>query len=559
MTPRRAPARSSSRNAKQRSLDAITFELIHSALLSAAEEMGGILKRSSYSPIIRDMEDFSCAIFARDGDLVAQADYIPAQLGAMSLVVKSILSTWDDDVADGDVFLANHPFLGAMHTPDLNVIAPMFVDGKLYAWTGTSAHHLDVGGVNPGTEGPALEQLYAEGLVLAPVRLYRAGAENPDVFRILTENIRDPRSTLSDLKAQRAACLLGRRRVEEAIERWGAAGVQIAFRQALDTIERATRVALTELPDGEGEAEGFTDDDGRGGPPTRIHVRLAKHGDRLMIDLSHSSSQVAGALNVPWASTRAGLAYAVRALVDPHMATNDGILRPLDVVCPIGNVLNPRPPAAVSVRHNTCQRLADTILRAASEVWPEKAVGASSVTFFGFNVESPSPRSGHISVFSDVVGGGTGAHRHGDGIDGVDTYMSNVGLMPVETAEASYSVRIRRTELIPGSQGLGTFCGGMGIRREYEILDCQQRATFYAEQTNPRFRPRGVQGGEDGSPSRIVLLDQQGQEISVEQKASMTFDPGTIIRVETSGGGYGPRRNRDRKHRDDDRANGRVP
>jgi N-methylhydantoinase B len=560
VTQRRAPARSSSRNAKQRSLDAITFELIHSALLSAAEEMGGILKRSSYSPIIRDMEDFSCAIFARDGDLIAQADYIPAQLGAMSLVVKSILSTWDDDVADGDVFLANHPFLGAMHTPDLNVIAPMFVDGKLYAWTGTSAHHLDVGGVNPGTEGPALEQLYAEGLVLAPVRLYRAGAENPDVFRILTENIRDPRSTLSDLKAQRAACLLGRRRVEEAIERWGAVGVQIAFRQALDTIERATRVALTELPDGEGEAEGFTDDDGRGGPPTRIHVRLAKHGERLMIDLSHSSSQVAGALNVPWASTRAGLAYAVRALVDPHMATNDGILRPLDVVCPIGNVLNPRPPAAVSVRHNTCQRLADTILRAASEVWPEKAVGASSVTFFGFNVESPSPRSGHISVFSDVVGGGTGAHRHGDGIDGVDTYMSNVGLMPVETAEASYSVRIRRTELIPGSQGLGTFCGGMGIRRDYEILDTQQRATFYAEQTNPRFRPRGVQGGEDGSPSRIVLLDQQGQEISVEQKASMTFDPGTIIRVETSGGGgYGPRKNRDRKHRDDDRVNGRVP
>ncbi len=542
-----------------RRLDPITFELLHATLLSAAEEMGGVLKRSSYSPIIRDMEDFSCAIFAADGDLIAQADYIPAQLGAMSLVVKSILRTWGGAIADGDIYLANHPFLGAMHTPDLNVIAPVFHRGKLFAWTGTTAHHLDVGGVNPGTEGPALEQVYAEGLLLAPVRLYRAGEENPDVLSILTQNIRDPLSTISDLKAQRAACLLGRRRLEEAIERWGAAAVSTAFQQALDLTERATRNALLELPDGEGEAEGFMDDDGRGGPPTRIHARLAKRRDRLTIDLSGSAPQVAGALNVPWASTRAGVSYMVRALLDPHMASNDGLLRALDIVCPLGTVLNPRPPAAVSVRHNTCQRLADVLFHAASQIWPERAVGSSSVAFFGINIESVSRRTGHPSVLSDVVGGGTGAHRGGDGIDGVDTYMSNVGLMPVETAETSYSVRIRLTELIAGSQGLGTFNGGMGIRREYEILERPQRATFYAEQTDPRWRPTGVEGGRDAAPSKITLIDPDGNEVQVPQKTSTTLAPGTVVRVETSGGGgYGPPSGRESKLRAADRAGGRI-
>jgi N-methylhydantoinase B len=540
-------------------LDPITFELVHASLLSAAKEMGSVLKRSSYSPIIRDMEDFSCAIFTSNGDLVAQADYIPAQLGAMSLVVKSIISSWSGRIRDGDVFMANHPFLGAMHTPDINIIMPVFSRGRLFAWTGATAHHIDVGGVNPGTEGPALEQIYAEGLVFAPVRLYIAGEENPDVLAILTENIRDPLSTISDLRAQRAACLLGRTRLGEAVARWREVTLKSAFEQALDAVERAVRVALVELPDGDGEAEGFMDDDGRGGPPTRIHVHLSKRADMLTIDLSGCASQVSGALNVPWASTRAGLVYAVRALTDPRITSNDGMLRPLKVICPLGNVLNPRPPAAVSVRHNTCQRLADTIFRAAAEIWPEKSIGGSSVSFFGCNIESISPLTGHPSVLSDVVGGGTGAHSGGDGIDGVDTYMSNVGLMPIEVAETNYSVRILRTELIPGSQGLGTYNGGMGIRRDYQVLDVPHRATFYAEQTNPAFRPRGVRGGGDAAPTNVLLFDGRGRPVPIPPKVSMTLEPGSIIRVETSGGaGYGPHARRDPHATGVDEADGRY-
>ena len=540
-------------------VDPITFELASAALLSAAVEMGGVLKHSSYSPIIREMDDFSCAVFRADGDLVAQADFIPAQLGAMSLVVKSIIGRWGDAVAPGDAYLANHPYLGAMHTPDLNVIMPIFIGGNLAGWAGTAAHHIDVGGVRPGTEGPDLSEVYAEGLLLPPVRLYLAGKENPDVFAFVAAAVRDPVSTLSDLRAQRAACLVGERRVAEIAGRYSPGVLARVFDMMLESVERAVRLDLAELPDGDAEAEGFLDDDGVGGPPTRIHVRLAKHGDALVADLSGSAPQVRGAMNVPWASTRASVVYAIRAMTDPSRATNDGVLRAVEIICPRGTVLNPEPPGAVSVRHNTCQRLADTLIRAASQMWPDRAVASSTVAFFGMNLESVSPRTGVPSVMAEVAGGGTGAHRGGDGLDGVDTYMANVGLMPVEVAESSYSVRILRTELIAGSQGDGEYRGGLGLRRDYQVLGRESTVTLYSEQTDPRFAPRGVLGGTDGQPSLITVFDPAGRPMPIGSKASLVVQPGSIIRIETSGGGgYGDPARRDPALRLADERDGRV-
>ena len=499
-----------------------------------------MLKRSSYSPIIRDMDDFSCALFTASGDLLAQADYIPAQLGAMSLVVKSTLDQWGDSLSDGDVFLCNHPYRGAMHLPDVNVLAPVFLEGELIAWTGTAAHHIDVGGVNPGSEGPDLQDLFAEGPILPPVRLSIAGVENPDVVALISANIRDPLSTVSDLRAQRAACALGRQRIFELVESYSWPVVQEVTRRMLDLVESAVRRALEALPDGEAEAEGFLDDDGRGGPPTRVHARIVKSGDSLHVDLSGSSPQVAGAMNVPWASARAGIVYAVRTVVAPDIGANDGLMRAVTVDCPEGNVLNPRPPAAVSVRHNTCQRLADTLIRAMGNLWPEKAVASSTVAFFCVNLESTSPVTGRASVMADVVGGGTGATDVGDGIDGVDTYMSNVGLMPAEVVETNYRVRVLRSELMPESRGAGRHLGGMGLRRDYQILDHDVRATYYSEQTNADYAPRGRDGGTSGSPTRIWIIGPDGTPQPARSKASVILPAGTILRVETSGGGgYG--------------------
>lgn len=259
------------------------------------------------------------------------------------------------------------------------------------------------------------------------------------------------------------------------------------------------------------------------------------------------------------ASTRAGLVYAVRAVVAPELGANDGLLRVIDIDAPQGSVVNPLPPAAVSVRHNTCQRLADTLIRAFFDLWPEKAVASSTVTFFSCNIESTNPITGRPFVMADVVGGGTGASPLGDGIDGVDTYMSNVGVMPVEVVETNYRIRIRKTELIPGSQGLGKFNGGLGIRREYEILDHPQHATFYAEQTDARFAPLGFGGGGSGRSTIITVVSPDGEEFVAPSKNSRLLTPGTIIRVETAGGsGFGDFSQRDELLKRLDEQMGRV-
>ncbi len=247
-------------------IDPVTFEVIAASLLSTAAEMGGCYKRSSYSPMIRDMEDFSCALFTSDGDLVAQADYIPAQLGAMSLVVKSVIARWGERVGDGDAYISNHPYMGAMHLSDINIVMPVFADGEFTGWSGTAAHHIDVGGVNPGSEGPELEDLHGEGLVLPPIRISIAGVENEDLVDLITQNIRDPLSTVSDLRAQRAACALGRDRLRELVGRHGAPTIQEVMARLLDLAEQGVSTALLALPDGRGEAFGFLDDDGKDGP-----------------------------------------------------------------------------------------------------------------------------------------------------------------------------------------------------------------------------------------------------------------------------------------------------
>jgi N-methylhydantoinase B len=504
--------------------------------------MGTILKRSSYSPIIREMEDFSCALFTPSGDSVAQDDRIPAQLGAMSLAVKACISQHDEAgrVRDGDVFLLNHPYMGCMHTPDLNVVMPVVVDGKLFAWVGATAHHVDLGGPTPGTLAAHHRELFAEGLVLPPVHLYVAGEENHDLVQLISANVRDPVALIADLRAQHAACLVGSRALLQIVQRYGSEAVTEAFRQILHHTETTTRQALAALPDGSSEADGFLDDDGVGGPPTRIHVLLRKHRDHLIVDFSGSSIQVDGALNVPWASTRACVAYLVRTMICTGAEANDGMMRCVDIEAPRGSLLNPNPPAAVSVRHNTCQRVADTLVRAASQLWPDHAVASSSVSFFGLQIGSTSPRTGRTAVLMECVGGGTGAHEAGNGLDGVDTYMSNVGLLPVEVAETDYNVRIRRSAVIDGSEGTGLAAGGEGLLREYVILEAPQLATMYCEQSLDAHRPLGASGGGDGSHTKVTVLDAGGKTISTQTKATLLLEPGSVIRVETSGGGgYG--------------------
>lgn len=527
-------------------LDPITFGILSGALVSIAEEMGAALRASSYSPIIREMQDYSCALFDADGRLVAQGEFIPAQLGAIALVVRATCEAHGDSLRPGDVFIANHPYRGGAHTPDVNVIRPVFEPAgpaaRLLGWVGTVAHQVDFGGPNPGTEGADHRALYAEGLVLPPIRLETSTGPSTDVYELIAANVRDPVATLADLRAQVAACRVGERRLLELVGRYGRPAIDAVFRDAIDHATRRTRAALAALPDGEAAAEGCLDDDGAGGPPTRLAVRLEKRGDRLTVDLSGSSDQVPGALNVPWASTLAAITYVVRAITDPTIPTNEGTLAPIVIVCPEGSILRPRPPAAVSVRHLTIQRLADVMIRAATSLWPERLpVAGHFVGFFSLMAVGPSPRDGRPVVLQDVVGGGTGAHARGPGLDAVDTHLSNVGLLPAEVCETEYPWRLVRSELLPRSGGRGRWPGGRGVRRTYEVLAAPQPVVLYCEQTDARWRPWGAAGGGDGAVTRLVVRDPAGRRLRAPAKGTIRLEPGSTVTIETGGGGgYGP-------------------
>ncbi len=520
-------------------------EVLTAALRGIALEMSEVLHRSAYSPVIREMLDFSCALLDADGHVVVQADDIPAQLGAMSRIVGSIeasyaRSTW----RPGDAFFCNHPYLGAAHTPDVFVFSPLFLDGQIAAWGGTCAHHVDLGGRNPGTEGADNDSIFQEGLLLPAVRAMREGRPVEEVWRLVEANVREPTSTLGDLRAQFAALATAGRRLASLAERYGAGVVLGAMRDLRAYAERRLRAELRELPDGVGEAEGFMDDDGAGGPPVRIHARVDKRGDEVLVDLSGSDAQRPGGMNVPIVSTEATVYFAVRTAIGGDLPVNDGFFRQIRIVAPEGSVVNPRFPAAVSVRHLTCQRLADTLLSALGHLMPERVAAGSFVGFFSIMAAGRSPMHGRTVVLQDILGGGTGGRRGLDGMDAVDTYVSNCGLLSAEVCETLYPWRIERTELIPDSGGPGTYRGGLGLRRVYRALQAQP-TVLYIDQTNPSFAPSGLAGGEPGRPARMSIR-VGGRRTPVPTKTTLVLPEGAEVVVETAGGGgWGPPEERD--------------
>lgn len=516
------------------------FEVLAGALRGVALEMSEVLHRSAYSPVIREMLDFSCALLDAEGRVVAQADDIPAQLGAMARIVSWIeranpRDTW----RAGDAFFVNHPYRGAAHTPDIFVFSPLFLDGELLAWGGTCAHHVDVGGRNPGTEGADNTSIFQEGLLLPSVRGMRAGKPVEEVWRLIEANVREPATTLGDLRAQFAALRTAERRLAQLAKRFGPHRLQEGMHELQDYAERLLRAELRRVPDGTAEAEGFMDDDGAGGPPVRIHARIEKTRDRLLVDLSSTDAQRNGGMNVPIVSTEATVYFALRCAIGGDVPVNDGFFRPIEIVAPEGSYLNPRPPAAVSVRHLTCQRLADTLLQALGRLVPNTVAAGSFVGFFSIMAAGPSPLHGRTVVLQDVVGGGSGGRRGLDGLDAVDTYASNCALLSAEVCETIYPWRIERSELVRGSGGAGRYHGGLGLRRAYRAL-AGQESVLYIDQTNPDFAPQGLAGGLPGAPSRLALR-VGGRRRAVPTKTTTFVPEGVEVIVETAGGGgWGP-------------------
>ena len=519
--------------------DPITREVVSHSLISAAEEMSKALGRSAYSAVIYDMLDFSCAIFGAQGELVSQAENVPAQLGVMSNAIECMLRKFPlSSIEPGDIFIMNDPYTGATHTPDLVVVAPIHYQGRLMGFAGTNAHHMDMGGKVVCTEAADNTEIFQEGLILPIVRLYAAGVPSDSVFDIIKANVRNPKETLGDLRAQVAACRTGQRCLHEICERYGPDEVAAYVAEILDYTELRVRDEIAGMREGTYCAEGYMDPDFYGTSPVKICARVTVAKDSVHVDFSGTDGQVKGSLNNPYASTESVVWFAVRCMIDPSIPQNEGCYRPITFFAPEGSVLNPRWPAAVTIRHLTEQKAADVVLQALKDAQPSRSAAGCSVSFACWDAGGTDPRTGDIYFAADMIGGGMGGHADGDGLS-VDSHMGNCGMISAEVMEIEFPFRVLTTELVPDSGGAGWHRGGLAIERSYQFLAPKGVVgVYYIDQTMDETRPWGLDGGECGKPAAVSLTDVKGKERRLPSKGvNYPLSQGEILTFRSSGGG----------------------
>jgi len=519
--------------------DPIELELFKNVFIAVSEEMGAVLGRTALSPNIKERKDYSCSLFNEKGETLAQGSHIPVHLGAMPLSVQAALRTMTFE--KGDLVILNDPYRGGTHLPDITCISPVFLKRKLSFFVANRAHHSDVGGMTPGSM-PLATELFQEGLIIPPLKLYARGRMNRDVFDLILSNVRTPDERRGDLLAQIAANEIGRARLEEAVARFGAAKVRLYSALIQDYTEGILRATIEAIPDGTYAFEDLLDDDGISDRPIKIGVRLTIRGDRAVVDFSSSSPQTEGGVNANFAITSSAVLYVFRSLVEEDIPFNTGLMRPLEIVAPPRSIVNAVFPAACAGGNvETSQRIVDVLLGALAKALPGRIPAASQGTMNNVAFGGYDPGSDRHFAYYETIGGGMGAGASADGLDGVHTHMTNSLNTPIEALENYLPLRIRRYGLRKGSGGAGLHRGGQGIVREYEFR-VPAALTIMSERR--RFAPYGVQGGRPGAKGKNTLITA-GRARALGSKVNIKLRPGDVLRIETpGGGGYGRPRGR---------------
>jgi len=540
----------------ERTIDAITLEVLRNALAAVADEMNANLVRTAYSPNIKERKDCSSAAFDERGRMVAQAESIPVHLGAMPYSVEAALRH-ASPMSAGDVVVLNDPYAGGAHLPDVTFIAPVYVDGRLIGYVANRAHHADVGGKEPGSLAGDSVEIYQEGLRLPPVRLWKQGQLDQDLLDVILSNVRTPSERWGDLRAQKAACNTGIERMGVLCRRVGGETLKAAMGEVLAYSERRMRHKISTLRQGSASFEDVLDDDGVSGGPIHIRVRVTIEADRIVVDFTGTDAQVRGPVNAVFAVTASATYYAVRAFADPDVPPNAGCYRPIEIVAPEGCLLNAQLPAAVVGGNlETSQRVVDVVLGALGVLMPERAVAACQGSMNNLALGGLDPATGLPFTLYETIAGGTGARSTHDGVDGIHSHMTNTLNTPVEALESSYPLRVERYELRPGSGGRGTYRGGLGLRRDLTCLAPLTRASFLTDRRETR--PYGIAGGEAGAPGENVVI-RDGREVPLPSKGVVELHEGETISIRTpGGGGCGPANERDPAKTEADVREGRV-
>ena len=555
--------------------DPIELEIFKNIYHSIAEEMGAALRRTAFSPNIKERRDYSCAVFDAHGEVIAMGDHMPVHLGSMPMSVRAAIESLP--LGPGDVAMLNDPFRGGTHLPDITLVAPVYMRHKRRGqdalatagehadatesprkrdhhpdfYVASRAHHADVGGTYPGSMGLCRE-IYQEGLRIPPVRLMRSGTMDRDVLALLLNNVRTPNEREGDLGAQIAACHTGAQRLSEVCARYGLERAHFASRKLLNYSEQMMRAFLARVPKGTYRAQDFMDSDGISDRPVKIVVavkfqeprRRAARSHTVTVDFTGTDTQVQGSINAVEAITYSACFYVFRCLLAEDVPATSGLMRPVRVIAPSGTVVNALPPAAVAGGNvETSQRIVDVLLRALAQAVPEQIPAAASGTMNNLTIGGMDPRMGGPFAYYETIAGGMGARPTKPGISGVHTHMTNSLNTPAEALEYSYPLRVRQYSLRPGSGGNGRHRGGDGIIREIEVLT-EAEVTLLADR---RTRgPWGLRGGADGLPGNASVIRRDGSVEKLPGKSNVRLVKGERIRIETPGGGGWGNSNQDR-------------
>ena len=529
-------------------MDPVLLEVMKSMLTAVAEEMGATLGRTAYSPNIKERRDYSCAVFDARGEMVAQAAHIPVHLGAMPLSVQAALARFDH-LEEGDIVVLNDPYFGGSHLPDLTMVAPVYLEGRLLGYVASRAHHADVGGMVPGSM-PLARELYQEGLIIPPVKIQAQGEVQQAVLDLITRNSRTPGERLGDLAAQIAAQRIGIRRLQELAHRYGTDTLTTYMAYLQDYAERMVRDLIRRIPDGTYTFVDYMDDDGFGTTDIPIVVTVRVQGETMEVDFTGTAPQVTGGINAVRSVTLSAVFYVLRCLLeDDAVPTNAGIFRPVRVVLPEGSLVHARFPAAVAAGNvETSQRIVDVVLGALAQALPEVVPAASQGTMNNLTIGGVDPRTGASFAYYETIAGGMGASARADGLSGVHVHMTNTLNTPAEALEYAYPLRVTRYALRRGSGGAGRHRGGDGVVREVELLT-DATVTLLTERR--RHAPYGLHGGAPGAKGEtlyfpapeetlaepLATLPRQGEAIVLPGKVSFQGRRGARIRVVTPGGG----------------------
>jgi N-methylhydantoinase B len=530
-------------------LDPITFAVLRSGLVNAVAEMKGVVVRTAYSNLWKEAGDLSCGLLTSHGELAVQGiGDIPIHLASMPMSLGACLVRIPPaGLKPGDVLYQNDPYQGNNHLPDFIMAKPVFFDGRIVAYTAVRGHYVDVGGGGPGSYSATMPDIYAEGLRIPPVRIFKEGELNQDIVDVLLHNTRNSRERFGDLRSQFAGCVAAERRVLSFCQKYGAETFQAAMEEMVAAAEKLTRAAIAKIPDGTYTFEDFCDNDAITDDPIRIAASVTVRGEEIEIDFAGSSPQVRGGMNAPLAVTVSAACYAIKCITDPENLPNSGSYRPIKVNAPYGTVVNPMPPAPVIAgNHETASRIVDVIIGALASVVPERICaagsGSSGVLSLGARVRSDGRDRELLMV--ETHGAGQGANRHGDGVNARRVNVGNTGNTPSEALEMSFPLYILRYAISEDGGGAGRTRGGTGILRELR-LDHEATVTLTADRA--KFAPYGVFGGLPAPKAEFwAKLPDGTQRILNSKTAPIHFLKGTIIHFRAAGGGgYGPPAERD--------------